>query len=90
MPDICKQLNLTVDNCEILIDYLKDYCPVEPKKTIGKSKTKRKPSTYNVFMGECVKARPKDQVVQNAFKACAAKYREEKAKGKKVIQFLKG
>lgn len=41
-------------------------------------RSKRPPSEYNLFIGSCIKERPKDQPVPQAMKACALKWRERK------------
>ena len=42
------------------------------------SRTKRKKSAYNIFMGECVKSKPSDVPIQERFKQCAAEYKAKK------------
>ena len=41
-------------------------------------RAKRPPSEYNLFIGSCIKDRPKDQPVPQAMKGCALKWRERK------------
>ena len=41
-------------------------------------RTKRPPSEYNLFVGQCIKERPKDQPVPEAMKGCAVKWRKRK------------
>jgi len=71
----CKTVGISKGECDELADMISDVCGVKTRK-------KRAPSKYNVFMGKCVKERPKGTVVQTAFKNCAADYREQKKQGK--------
>lgn len=41
-------------------------------------RSKRAPSPYTLFIGQCIKERPKDQPVPQAMKGCALKWRERK------------
>ena len=41
-------------------------------------RSKRPPSEYNLFIGACIKERPKDQPVPQAMKGCALKWRQRK------------
>jgi len=41
-------------------------------------RTKRKPSAYNQFMGECVRSKPKDIPIQERFRQCAVEYKSRK------------
>ena len=41
-------------------------------------RAKRPPSPYNIFIGSCIKERPKGQPVPQAMKGCALKWRQRK------------
>ena len=41
-------------------------------------RAKRPPSEYNLFIGACIKERPKDQPVPQAMKGCALKWKRRR------------
>ena len=41
-------------------------------------RAKRPPSEYNLFIGQCIRERPKDQPVPQAMKGCALKWRQRR------------
>ena len=52
---------------------------LEGERGTGKEKrTKRPPSAYNLFIGSCIKERPKDQPVPQAMKGCALRWRQQR------------
>lgn len=71
-------------SCEEIRAILEDFLTRLQAITEAKAKrtrTKRAPSAYNIFMGECVKELGSDVPIQERFKACAVKYKELKEKG---------
>lgn len=54
---------------------------LELEEEQGKQKrAKRPPSEYNLFVGKCLRDRPKGQPVSEAMKGCALRWRQRKPK----------
>ena len=47
----------------------------------GRTKGKRKPSAYNLFMSKCIREIETEGSIQERFKRCAARYKEMKKEG---------
>ena len=47
----------------------------QPCQVVDKKKVKRKPSKYNIFMGECIRGRKNGEVVSEAMKRCAVEWK---------------
>ena len=66
----CIALEIPEDKCQILREAAREICTFKAKK-------KRKPSKYNVFIGECVKN--ESGPVTERFKRCVLKWKEMKS-----------
>ena len=72
LDQLCLALNLDEAGCHLLKQAFKEYC-----KAKG-GRRKRKPSAYNIFMGECIRRRPKGESVREAMKRCAEEWRRKR------------
>lgn len=72
----CMILEIDDDGCKLMRDAAIEVYGEKEKKT----KKKRAPSKYNIFIGKCIKERSEGEPVQEAMKKCAIKWRTEKEK----------
>ena len=70
----CMILKIDGDGCRLMREAAVEVYGKKEKKT----RKKRAPSKYNIFMGECVKGKTGDVKVR--FKECAVEWKEEKIK----------
>lgn len=69
LDQVCIALGLSDEQCAIIREAAEQICKAKASK-------KRKPSEYNVFIGECVKQ--ESGPVTERFKRCVLKWKQKK------------
>ena len=69
--ELKKQGRVTFEEFNSVVEELKTPCQI-------KAKVKRKPSAYNLFIGECIRSRPSGKPVSEAMKGCAMEWKSKK------------